>query len=468
MKPVLLLATATWLAGCAQIEPVHLPELPTAPAFKQGIPSDAAISPHWWKLYGDAELDQLQQQLLTSSPDLASALARYDQARAANAALSAAQSPTVGISGNVQRLRQSERRPLRVLGPTSPDEYNSATLGLDVGYELDLWGRVRERIAAGTAQARAAEADFAAARLTLQVQLADGWISLRGLDAELALLREAETSYQRATELIALRHQAGIVSGLDLARAQTQLDSTRSQLRQAQARRALLEHAVAALVGAHASVFTVEPRALSMSLPSVPAGLPSTLLERRPDIAAAQDRVVAATASVGVARTAFYPSVTLGGQIGLQSSDVARFIDAPNIFWALGSSVAMTLFDGGRRRADVAHAEAILDEAGHRYRAVVLGAFQQVEDQLALLDRYAAAMADERSATAAAGRAQALATHRWRDGAASYLEVVTAQTTHLQARRSELDLRTRQLRASVQLVRALGGGWSGPAPSGAG
>lgn len=462
-------AVVMGLAGCAQIEPVKLPDLPTSTAFSQAVaaPAGEALSPDWWTLYRDTELDRLQQQLLAASPDLASALARYEQARAANAAVASAQSPTVGLSGSVQRLRQSERRPLRVLGPTSPDDYNSATLGLDVGYELDLWGRVRQRVIAGNSETLAAEADLAAARLTLQAQLADTWIALRGTDAEVALLRETEAGYVRASDLIGRRHRSGIASGLDLSRAQTQLESTRSQLRQAQARRALLEHAVAALVGAHASNFTIEPRVTAVTLPAVPIGVPSTLLQRRPDIVAAQARVAAANASVGVARTAFFPSVTLGGQIGFQSSDLARFIDAPNLFWAIGANVASAVFDGGRRRADVARAEAVLDEAGQRYRAVVLGAFQQVEDQLALLTRYGEAAADEGSATAAARSALELATNRWRGGASSYLEVVTAQAAYLQSQRNELDLLTRQRRASVQLVRALGGGWPGPAAEGA-
>ncbi|QUP56037.1 efflux transporter outer membrane subunit (plasmid) [Ralstonia syzygii] len=451
------------IAACVPMPPASLPEVSVAATFKeaptaQGA-SEAALAGRWWTLFGDAELDALQQRLSDNSPDLAAALARYGQARAASDLLRAAQVPSIGASLDVQRDRQAQLRPLRVLGPGSPDNYTSATLALDVSYEVDLWGRVRQRVEAGAAEARAARADLAGARLALRAQLADTWIALRGLDAEVALLRETEASYSRAAELIGHRYQAGTASGLDLARAQTQLDSTRSQLRQALAQRAVLEHAVATLVGANASAFASEPSVVAAVVPAIPVGLPSTLLQRRPDIVAAQERVASANASVGVARAAFFPSLTLAAQGGFQTSDLARFIEAPNLFWAVGSGLAATLFDGGRRQADIARAKAVLDEAGQRYRGTVLAAFQQVEDQLALLARYGEAAADERSAVAASQRTLDLATNRYRDGMASYLDVVTAQTANLQARRNELDLVTRQRRATVQLVRAIGGGW---------
>lgn len=462
--PAGLMALIVLGSGCAQLEPAPPPSVALSASFKEGVDQagdvQQSLGNDWWTLYGDTELNELQQRLLDNSPDLASAFARYEQARASSDALRSAQVPSIGASANVQRNRQSEQRPLRVLGPTSPDEYNSATIALDVSYEVDLWGRVRRRVEAGDAEARAVQADLAAARLSLQAQLADAWMGLRGLDSEVQLLRETEASYARAAELIGNRHSAGIVSGLDLARAQTQLESTRSQLRQAQARRALLEHAVAALVGANASDFSVEPRVVVSAVPAVPVGLPATLLRRRPDIVAAQERVAAANASVGIAKTAFFPSLVLSGQGGYQSSEFSRLLSAPNIFWAIGTGVAATLFDGGRRQADIARTEAVLDESGQRYRGVVLTAIQQVEDQLALLRRYGEAATDEKAAVASAQRALELATNRYRDGAASYLEVTTAQTAQLQARRNELDLQTRQRRASVQLVRALGGGWS--------
>lgn len=455
----------TLLAGCAQAPHTTLPSIPMAASFKETPATATATNTapltaqDWWQIYDDPELDRLQARLLANSPDLASALARYRQARAATDVARAGESPAINGSTGVMRNRQSALRPLR--GANSPDEYNNGTLGLDFSYEVDLWGRIARQVDAGVAREQAARADLAWARLSLQAQLADTLFALRGLDDEALLVSQTEAAYRDALALITRRHAQGIASGLDLARARSQLESTRSQLRQTQAQRALLEHALAALVGANAAAFSLPPHvhAVAAAVPMVPTGVPSALLQRRPDIAAAQLRVVAAGATVGAAKTAFFPSLVLGAQAGWQSSDLARFAQMPNLYWAIGPSLAMNLFDGGRRRAQVAQAEAALDEAGQQYRTVVLGAFAQVEDQLALLHRYGEAAHDEQLAADAAGDALRHADSRYRQGAASYLEVVTAQTAHLQSQRSQLQLATRQLRASVQLVRALGGGW---------
>ncbi len=463
----LALVTAALLAGCASTQqpPVELPQIPAVAAFKEGAPwTTAAPADHaprgdWWTLYGDAELDGLQKRLIEGSPDLAAALARYEQARAATVQLRAAELPSLSGSLNLQRDRQAELRPLRVLGPTSPDTYGSYTAGLDLEYELDLWGRVRQQVNAGLASEQAAQADLASARLSLQAQLADSYIALRGLDRDYALLHEAVQAYDKARALIRQRHEAGVSNGLDLARAEAQLESARSQARQSQAQRALVEHSIAALLGEPASNFSIAPRLADIALPAIPTGLPSTLLQRRPDIAAAERRVTAANASVGVARAAVFPSVMLSALFGYQSSDLSHFIAAPNIFWALGPTLAGSLFDGGRKKAEIARTQAVLDENGARYRGVVIGAFQQVEDQLALLQHYGAAAEAEAAALAASERALTLANNRYREGAASYLEVVTSQTATLQSQRSAAELATRQRRASVQLIKALGGGW---------
>jgi NodT family efflux transporter outer membrane factor (OMF) lipoprotein len=244
-----------------------------------------------------------------------------------------------------------------------------------------------------------------------------------------------------------------------VSRAETQLEAARAQLAQQSAQRAVLEHAIAALVGASPSQFTLAPRLDAIKLPAIPAGVPSTLLQRRPDIAAAQRRIMAANANVGVARAAYFPAITLGAVAGYQDSGSGSLLTAPNLFWSIGPSLVVALFDAGKRSAQVAQARALLDESGARYRGVVLGAFQQVEDNLALLNHYRTASEAERSAVAAAQRSLDFATSRYRDGAASYLEVVTSQAAQLQTQRDALDLDTRQRRASVQLIRALGGGW---------
>lgn len=465
MKIIYATTLALALAACAQAPLQQPPAVPMADSFRD-IPAGWAdantkaplLPAEWWTMYQDPQLNQLEQQLIANSPDLASALARYKQAQAATGVLRAAESPTLGASLNGQRIRQSDLKPLR--GATSPSEYNSGTLQFDLGYEVDLWGRISKQVSAGVAQERAANADLAAARLSLQIQLADTLLALRGADADIKLLRDTEAAYKRQADLVTQRHDGGTASGLDLARAQTQLESTRSLLRQRQAQRSVQEHAIAALVGASASSFKVEATDTSFATPALPVGVPSLLLQRRPDIAAAALRVAAASDQVGVARTALFPSLNLGTSAGLQSSDFGRFAQASNLFWAVGPSLAVSLLDGGRRKAQIANAEAVLDEAGQRYRSVVLTAFQQVEDQLTLLNNYDEAAKFDHQAAAAAGRALDLAKKRYDQGAASYLEVVTAQTAYLQSRRSELDLTTRYRQAGVQLVKAIGGGWS--------
>jgi NodT family efflux transporter outer membrane factor (OMF) lipoprotein len=460
------LALALALGGCSFAPRLEIPDVPTAAAYKEEAPwtpaqpADQLPRDAWWTLYGDAQLDALQKRLLTGSPDLAAALARYEQARAFTDQLRSGLYPTLSGSANTQRNRQSEAAPLRVLGPNSPDLYKSITLGVQAQYEFDLWGRIRNQIASGSAAEQAAQADLESARLSLQAQLADTYLALRGLDREVALFDDTVAAYGKALDLTNSRHDGGLSSGLDVSRAQTQLDSARALLAQQVAQRAVLEHAIAALIGESPSQFALEPRLAAINVPAVPAGVPSALLQRRPDIAAAQRRIMAANADIGVARAAYFPSLTLAAAGGYQNSAAGTLIAAPNLYWAIGPTLVLSLFDAGKRRAQVAQARAVLDESGARYRGVVLGAFQQVEDNLALLDHYRTAAEAERSAVAAAQRSLDFATSRYRDGAASYLEVVTSQAAALQTQRDALDLDTRQQRASVQLVRALGGGWS--------
>jgi len=464
---LLLTLLTLLLGGCSFAPPLAVPEIsPAVGEFKEeklwvpAQPADSLPRDAWWMLYGDAELDALQKRLIANSPDLAAALARYQQAIAFNAQIRAALFPTIDASADAQRIRQSEKRPLRVLGPNSPDLYNDFSLGVEANYELDLWGRIRNQVSSAAASERAAQADLESARLSLQAQLADYYLTLRGLDQENSLLNDTVTAYAKALDMTRTRHDGGIASGLDVARAQTQYDTARSQASQTLAARALIEHAIAALVGEPASTFAIAPQRTEIRLPNVPAGMPSTLLQRRPDIAAAQRRIEAANAQIGVARAAYFPSVMLGAVFGYQSSDSGDFIKAPNRFWAIGPSLVLSLFDAGRRQAEVARTEAALDELGADYRSVALAAFQQVEDNLALLKHYHTALEAEQSAAAAAQRSLDFATSRYREGAISYLEVVSSQTAALNAQRSALDINTRQLRASVQLIRALGGGWS--------
>jgi NodT family efflux transporter outer membrane factor (OMF) lipoprotein len=459
-----VLAAAAMLSGCALAPPLKIPAVPTASAYKEAgpwipaQPADGLSRGDWWKLYGDPDLNALQMRLIEHSPDLAAALARYDQAKAFSDQMRSGLFPSLALGADTERDGLSNMRPLRPAN--SGNNYNSFTVGVQANYELDLWGRIRNEVTAARAEAQAYQADLESARLSLQAQLADDYIVLRGLDQQIALLTETVSAYEKALALTEARHAGGIAAGLDVARAQTQLDASRSLAEQTLALRAVSEHAIAALIGASASEFSIAPRVTPLTLPQVPVGVPSTLVQRRPDIAAAQRRIAASNANVGVARAAFFPSVTLSAALGYQSTQAGNWITAPNMLWSIGPSLLFSLFDAGKRKAQVAQAQAALDESGSLYRGVVLTAFQQVEDSLALTHHYRIAATEEHAAVTAAQRSLDLSLTQYREGATSYLDVVTSQTVTLQTELTALDLDTRELRASVQLIRALGGGWT--------
>jgi NodT family efflux transporter outer membrane factor (OMF) lipoprotein len=463
----MLLAGAFGLAACSLAPDYKVPPTPIAAQYKtvgpwtSAQPADQLNRDGWWKIYGDTQLDDLEQRLLANNTDLRAAVAHYAQAQAFVAQLSAGLFPTVSTFAIPQRVSQSDNRPLRTGGAAAyPNNYNSITLGGEIDYDLDLWGRVRNTVAAGKDEAQATKADLASVQLSLQVELADSYIQLRGLDQQTQLLNETVVAFAKALQLTQTLHRSGIVSGLDVSRAQTQLSSAKSLLSQSLAQRALIEHSIAVLVGTSASEFSLPQQTAAITLPLVPTGLPSALLQRRPDVAAAERRVAEANAKIGVARAAFYPSITLSAQAGVQSTAYAGLLSAPNLFWAIGPQLVQYVFDGGFRRAQLNSAKAATDEAGARYRGVVLSAFQQVEDNLSLLSDLGAALDQQREAANAAQYSVDLALHQYRQGAIGYLDVVQAQTAALDAQRSVLDIQTRQLSANVQLIHALGGGWS--------
>jgi NodT family efflux transporter outer membrane factor (OMF) lipoprotein len=452
--------------GCSFAPTLKTPEVPTAAAFKetgswtQAQPADRLPRDTWWTLYKVAELDDLQNRLMAGNPTLAAAVADYSRARALSDEARAGVFPTLGVNASVQRARESLNAPLR--GATTPTYYDTNTLSGSIGYELDLWGQIRNEVAAGRANAAAAAADLENARLSLAGQLADNYIQLRSLDRTAAILDDTVKAYTRAVNLTVQRHDAGIAPGLDVSQAQTQLDVARSQAAQTFAQRALVEHAVAALLGVSASTFTIKPDLIDINLPHIPTGIPATLLERRPDIAAAQRRMIAANANIGVARAAYYPTLTLGGQGGFQSTSFANWLSAPSSFWAIGPNALLTVFDGGLRRAQVAQARAEFDASAANYRGVVIGAFQQVEDSLASLNNYYDAAQQEKAAVTSAQRTLDLSNTLYTQGATDYLTVITAQAALLQAKLQAVNLDTLQLHASVDLIRALGGGWEEP------
>jgi NodT family efflux transporter outer membrane factor (OMF) lipoprotein len=456
-------ALALLLGACSLTPPLKTPVVPTAAAYKeigpwtQARPGDRLPRDSWWTLYDNAQLNELQQRLIDGNPTLAAALANYAQARALSDQARAGLFPTLGVGANVERARESLNDPLR--GPTTPTYYSANTLGGSASYELDLWGQIHNEVAAGEANAAAAAADLENARLSLIAQLVDDYVQLRSLDRNSAILDETVQTYMRALSITRERHDAGIAPGLDVSQAQTQLDTARSQAAQTLAQRALMEHAIAALLGVSASTFSINPEIVAIKLPQIPTGVPSTLVERRPDIAGAQRRMIAANANIGVARAAYFPTLTLGAQGGFQSGGFSNLLSAPSAFWAIGPSALLSVFDGGLRRAQVAQARAEFDASAANYRGTVVSAFQQVEDSLATLNHYHDAAVEEKAAVDAAQRTLDLSMALYVKGATDYLTVVTSQTAVLQTQLEALNLDTLQLRASVDLIRALGGGW---------
>jgi len=456
-----LIAAAVSLAGCSMAPPYHPPVVQAAPTFKEAGPWVAAAPAlpddgRWWGLFGDPVLDSLEQKVATDNPTLQGALGRYQQAQAYLGEIRSDLLPQLSVSANLSRNRQSENRPLRGAGP---DYYGSDTVAGSIGWDLDLWGGLRNRVAAGKAEVTASGDDLAAIRLALEAQLARNYVALRGLDAQAQLLAATVDAYSRADELTNRRFKGGIASGIDIARSGALLADARAQLADVAAARALVEHAIASLVGEPASSFSIASAETQPTLPVLPAGVPSTLLQRRPDVAAAERRMFAANAGIGVARAAFFPSLSLGATGGFQDTVLAGLISAPNALWSVGPTAILSLFDGGKRRAQLAAARADWTQATASYREHVLQAFQDVEDSLAQLHHFTDEAQAEADAVRLAGQAEQLALNRYEKGVVTYLDVSTAQATALQARRTALNLQTRRLDASISLISAIGGGW---------
>ncbi|NBF04974.1 efflux transporter outer membrane subunit [Pseudomonas sp. Fl5BN2] len=465
LAALLLLA----LHGCSLAPHYQVPAIELPAQYREQSsdgPWHPAVTPQglaeqWWLLYQDSRLDDLQQRLLRANPDLAAALAHYDSAQAYASQLHAGLFPQISASAQPLRQRQSDSRPLR--GSSQPSVYNSNSAGFTLSFDLDLWGRIRNQAAAGDAQAQASGDDLATARLSLQKQLASLYVQLNGLDAQSRILSHSLEDYAQALQLTRDRYQGQIASELDLTRAQSQLASAEAELDEVRAQRNLSEHAIGELVGEPASQFSLAPSEQLLSLPSIPQQLPSTLLQRRPDIAAAERRVYAANAGIGIARAAWYPDFSLTGMLGGQTQGVGNLLAAGNRYWALGPLMNLPILDGGRLSANERQAHAEFEEAAAHYRGQVLRAVREVEDNLGQLRDLRQEALDQQAAVNAAQHTQTLAMNSYQAGAVSYLDVVTAQTAALQAQRGLQALQTRQLQASVGLVVALGGGWKGGA-----
>ncbi len=451
------------LAGCSMAPSYRPPETAAPAAYKEvagwtnAAPQDDAPRGAWWEAFKDPVLNDLEKRAETASPTLAAALARYDQARAVARVETSALFPQVNAEADITRTRLSGNR---VMAQGNPLTVTDTRVGGALDYELDLWGRIRNSVKAARADAVASGSDLASAQLSLQTAVADAYSRLRGLDAEADLLRQTVDAFGKAYQLTSTRHDGGIASGIDVNRSKTVLSNARAQISAIANERAATEHEIAALVGAVSSDFSIAPQVQALDAPSVTAGAPSELLQRRPDIAAAERRMFAANARIGVAKAAFFPQVTLGLTGGYETTNGSLF-STPSSFWGLGpASAVLALFDGGKRTAQVKISRAEYDEATADYRDTVLTAFRQVEDAIAANRHLAAQSVDQSKAADAAGRTSDLALTRYREGASDYLEVVTAQTDALTAKRALLTVQTNRMRASVALVKALGG--SGP------
>jgi NodT family efflux transporter outer membrane factor (OMF) lipoprotein len=461
-------------SGCRVGPAYQRPSAPTAPAFKEDTvpmpppnppnggwkqvnPNDSAIRGNWWEMYGDPQLNQLEEKVAVSNQTLKAAYQQYMQARAAVQVFRSQYYPTVSLNPSAVRERQSAHRPLHV--PGSQTTYNDLIFEGQATWEPDLWGAIRNQVESQRGTAQATAGDLANVELLLRSELATDYFEMRGLDTQQQLLDNTVVQYQQYLDLTQTRFRGGVATDSDVALAQTQLDQTRAQAIDVGVARAQFEHAVATLIGVPASSFSLPAAPLTLALPQIPVGVPSQLLERRPDVAAAERRTDAANAQIGVAIAAYYPTITLGGSGGFESAHGGTWLQGPSALWSLGASATELLFDAGRRHAVTQEARAAYEMNVANYRETVLQSFQDVEDSLSSLRILNSESVAQQRAVASAERSLLISTNRYKGGVTTYLEVITAQTTQLANERTAADINTRQFAASVQLVKALGGGW---------
>jgi NodT family efflux transporter outer membrane factor (OMF) lipoprotein len=466
-KACLLAAAGTilLLSGCLVGPKYVQPTVPPPPAayketpsnWSQASPQDQLPKGKWWEIYGDPQLNSLEETIAVSNQNLKVAYQQYMVARDLVKEARSQLFPTVTVQPSGSRTQLSQNRPNVVA--TSTNLYSDTVLPAELSYEVDLWGQVRRTIEASRENAQASAGDLENISLSLHSELAVDYFSLRGLDLQKQLLDDTVVDYEKALQLTQARFHGGYASDVDVEQAETQLETTRAQDIDVGVARAQFEHAIAVLTGQSASTFSIAQSPLTASPPEIPLGLPSELLERRPDIAAAERRVAAANAQIGIAMAAYYPQISLSVAGGLESTAIGALFSGPSALWSVGGSAVQTVFDGGRRRAVTQQARDNHDAMVASYRENVLEAFQQVEDNLAaehLLDQE---LARQQLAVASARKSVDLSTARYKRGFTTYLEVLTAQSIALSDERTAADLVTRRMTASVLLVKALGGGW---------
>jgi NodT family efflux transporter outer membrane factor (OMF) lipoprotein len=470
---LLLVLLIVALEGCTVGPKYVKPTVPTTPAYKEETPAslkesdqwqpahpgDQTSRGNWWEIFGDPQLSTLEEQVAGSNQNLKVAEARFREARAAIRFNRAAQFPTISTSPSASYVKSSD------FSPNFPSRIQQSSKGdfvlpFDLSYELDLWGRVRRSVAAAREEAQASAADYETAKLSLEAELALDYFELRSADAQNQLLDDTVKAYTDNLQLTLNRFKGGVAPKADVAQAQTQLDATRVQDTDVTVQRAQFEHAIAILIGKPPAEFSLAAAPIDRQPPRTPIGLPSELLQRRPDIAAAERRVAEANQQIGIARAAYFPTVTLGGTAGFSGAQGSNWFGWPSGFWAVGPALAQTLFDAGRRGARTESARANYDAAVATYRQTSLTAFQEVEDNVAALRILESEAQQQQQAVASSQESLQLFTNRYKGGVDTYLQVITAQTIELANERNAIDIQRRRLDASVLLIKALGGGWN--------
>lgn len=467
------LATALMLiaftAGCA-VGPRYQKPAATAPAatvpsgwksqaWQQTTPQDMTPKGPWWQAFHDPALDGYEQQLLAANQSLLAARDRLEQARSIAKVATAGLFPELSTDPSAVREAVGSNHPLSGAAASSSYTQNVFTVPFSISYEVDLFGRARKNVEAANATLQSATADLQNAQLVLTAELAADYFTLRELDAELQVVEENVGYERKGLELVNNRHNGGVASGLEVAQQSALLDATLTQLALVKRSRAQYEHAIAVLVGQPAPGFAIASAPLTATPPLIPLGLPSDVLERRPDVSTAERQIAYANAQVGIARAAFYPHIMLGGSGGWQSRDITTLANAPSLFWSLGADALEPIFQGGRNRATLAAARSAYDASVADYRQLVLTAFEQVEDGISNLETLSQAAATQAAAVEDARRELAIANNRYVGGIATYLDVITAQSTLLNNERLATQLLGQRMISSVYLVKALGGGW---------
>ncbi len=477
VRPVALpaIVAAAVAAGCTVGPDYRRPPVDTPAAWRldpadqywqPAAPARAPLDPVWWTAFGDAQLDALEADALRNNQNLKAVAARYDQAKATLASVASAQYPAVGLNASGQRFKISADRPQTNYATRSMSTVqNEIQVGAAVSYELDLFGRVRRSVEAAQASSEQARDDFANARLVLSADLASSYFALRELDTEIDVVKRSIDLQQKALDYVSARHDLGAVSGLDLLQQRAQLDATRTQAQLLIQQRAQVETAIATLVGAPAPEFSLPPRVVPINAPTLPTGMPSDLLQRRPDVASA-----AANAQIGVARAAYFPRITLSPDLGWDATRFAGLFTVPALLWSVGGSLSQPLFEGGKLKAGVDFAQAGYVAAQASYRQTVLTAFQEVQNAVTGLSVLAQAAQQASAAVDDARKLVSLAQDRYAGGLTPFIDVLTAQQQLLTSERQAVQIQGQRAALVVFLAKALGGGWdggteSGPAPS---